>query len=554
VVQVSLDKSAAYVGVDSPAAGSSTKAAGDLFTGYLQRAAQQNAPATSTAPVTSGPDTSSAAKSSAAQPVAPQPAASIQNAPAGTRAPLPSPKDASDPASSPSSPSDTSIAAAAAVISASGGQVAHATNSAPQGQPDVAGPVNAASVGAAQKIGTTSTPQPPATVVEGAPANQAQELSPSPTSVPTPAAVSTPVAAPTPSQQPPVATVPAVANSPAPGQSDHPQAGLTVAPPQPTPAVSEVPTNVVPPPPLPTVNASTAATPPSATPSSATPASGSSGTSPVQPPVPGAGVKIGPGIVAATPGVATAAAVSATAAAAAANAAATLTSPTVAAVVATSDSSPVPPAPAPLVEGKADTKAKESDVSTTTTNAPTNSDPANTAGNVVGTNTPGQVASPTGTGPGHAETGRATQGTEQSRFVQRVARAFQALGDRGGPLRLRLSPPELGSLKLEIRVDRGELSAHIEAETPAARAMLLDNLPALRERLEQQDIKVARFDVDLSGQSGGGLPQTPDRNQGANDWLSRGASPARPAVVEATSAPAASLSTPTTAGGLNVVV
>ena len=42
--------------------------------------------------------------------------------------------------------------------------------------------------------------------------------------------------------------------------------------------------------------------------------------------------------------------------------------------------------------------------------------------------------------------------------------------------------------------------------------MLLDNLPALRERLEQQDIKVARFDVDLMGQSSGGLPNTPNRD------------------------------------------
>ncbi len=41
------------------------------------------------------------------------------------------------------------------------------------------------------------------------------------------------------------------------------------------------------------------------------------------------------------------------------------------------------------------------------------------------------------------------------------------------------------------------MSARLEAETPTARSLLLDNLPALRERLAGQNIKVERFDVDL---------------------------------------------------------
>ena len=41
------------------------------------------------------------------------------------------------------------------------------------------------------------------------------------------------------------------------------------------------------------------------------------------------------------------------------------------------------------------------------------------------------------------------------RFVQRVARAFQAVGDGGGSIRLRLRPPDLGSLSLELTVRNG---------------------------------------------------------------------------------------------------
>ncbi len=93
---------------------------------------------------------------------------------------------------------------------------------------------------------------------------------------------------------------------------------------------------------------------------------------------------------------------------------------------------------------------------------------------------------------------------DRARFVQRVEQAFQDLSGQGGTVRLRLSPPELGSLHIEISVARGEMTARVEAETPAARNILLDNLPALRDRLAQHDIKVQRFDVDLMDRSSSG--------------------------------------------------
>ncbi|MBN2477102.1 MAG: flagellar hook-length control protein FliK [Pirellulales bacterium] len=100
---------------------------------------------------------------------------------------------------------------------------------------------------------------------------------------------------------------------------------------------------------------------------------------------------------------------------------------------------------------------------------------------------------------------------DRVRFVQRVARAFQAMGERNGSVRLRLSPPELGALRLEISVRDGTLTARVEAESATARSLLLDNLPALRDRLAQQDIKIEQFNVDLTGRSAGGLPdQTAD--------------------------------------------
>ena len=98
---------------------------------------------------------------------------------------------------------------------------------------------------------------------------------------------------------------------------------------------------------------------------------------------------------------------------------------------------------------------------------------------------------------------------ERVRFVQRVARACEAVGERGGTVRLRLHPPELGSLRLEVTVRNGTMNARLEVETTGARNMLLDHLPALRERLAEQEIRVGRFDVDLTGRSPGGSAERP---------------------------------------------
>jgi flagellar hook-length control protein FliK len=101
-----------------------------------------------------------------------------------------------------------------------------------------------------------------------------------------------------------------------------------------------------------------------------------------------------------------------------------------------------------------------------------------------------------------AATGRATRDADapqvdSARLLNRVARAFVAAQDGSGEVRLRLSPPELGALRLEVKVLDGTLIARLETETTAARTALIENLPALRERLAEQGIRIERFDVEL---------------------------------------------------------
>jgi flagellar hook-length control protein FliK len=81
------------------------------------------------------------------------------------------------------------------------------------------------------------------------------------------------------------------------------------------------------------------------------------------------------------------------------------------------------------------------------------------------------------------------------------------MGDGGGTLRLKLNPPELGSVHMEISVNKGMMKARLEAETKEAKNLILENLPALRDRLAQQNIKIQKFDVDLRDPSSGGMSQ-----------------------------------------------
>lgn len=119
--------------------------------------------------------------------------------------------------------------------------------------------------------------------------------------------------------------------------------------------------------------------------------------------------------------------------------------------------------------------------------------------------------------PQHVETDPELVPTyDRARFVQRVSRAFHTAHSREGHIQLRLSPPELGSMRIAISVHEGVVSAKVEAETAAARNVLLDNLPALRERLAEQDIRIEKFDVDVRRDGGQGANQS-----GLNDRQAR---------------------------------
>ena len=147
---------------------------------------------------------------------------------------------------------------------------------------------------------------------------------------------------------------------------------------------------------------------------------------------------------------------------------------------------------------------------------------------------------------------------DRARFVLRVEGAMKAAQQRDGKIQVRLSPPDLGSVKIELAMQNGVLSAKLEAETPAARNLLLDSLPALRERLAQQDIRIDKFDVDVRRDGGGndGNGQADDR--AADQSNERQSGRPRPTATRAASLPTSTSRGPvgasSAAAGLDVRV
>ncbi|MCC6512154.1 MAG: flagellar hook-length control protein FliK [Pirellulaceae bacterium] len=139
----------------------------------------------------------------------------------------------------------------------------------------------------------------------------------------------------------------------------------------------------------------------------------------------------------------------------------------------------------------------------------------------IGGGTSGRSSSGVAAGTRHPEDAgtsdsdvRTLSQQERVRLVQRVARSFSRLGPDGGQVTLKLHPPQLGVLNVSIKIEGHTMSARLQTESSAARDVILENLPVLRERLSEQGIEVDKFQVEVAtademqsdtGQTGGSL-------------------------------------------------
>jgi len=100
---------------------------------------------------------------------------------------------------------------------------------------------------------------------------------------------------------------------------------------------------------------------------------------------------------------------------------------------------------------------------------------------------------------------------DRQRFIEHLTDVLTRSHDTGQQLTLRLSPPELGPLRVDVSLQQGVLTARLETYTEAARQVLLEHLPQLHEALSQRGASLDRIDVIRvkEGDSAGGAFSNP---------------------------------------------
>lgn len=82
--------------------------------------------------------------------------------------------------------------------------------------------------------------------------------------------------------------------------------------------------------------------------------------------------------------------------------------------------------------------------------------------------------------------------------ADRFANFVQSALQKSRPLRIRLSPPELGAMHIEVSSRGGTVTARLTVQTSAAQKTVLDNLPMLQESLTQNGTVIDRIEVQLN--------------------------------------------------------
>ena len=85
----------------------------------------------------------------------------------------------------------------------------------------------------------------------------------------------------------------------------------------------------------------------------------------------------------------------------------------------------------------------------------------------------------------------------------RVSRGLQnAVHQQGGTVTLRLTPAELGTVRIQMHMQGTTVSANFHTETESAQALLTQQITHLRQALETQGLTVERLQVQTMPSSG----------------------------------------------------
>jgi flagellar hook-length control protein FliK len=132
---------------------------------------------------------------------------------------------------------------------------------------------------------------------------------------------------------------------------------------------------------------------------------------------------------------------------------------------------------------------------------------------------------------------RSPQTTTSARAAfDRIVQSIRAnIGQRESTARLQLNPPELGRVRIDVRLVQQRLQLEIRTQTEDARETLGGRLDGLRQALAQHGITVERIELaSATGDADNTLPGTQgeSREQNANDVAEQDEPSSRPRATD----------------------
>ncbi len=132
----------------------------------------------------------------------------------------------------------------------------------------------------------------------------------------------------------------------------------------------------------------------------------------------------------------------------------------------------------------------------------------------------GQTANPTAQISVHSLDGPDAQ-LNAARLVRGLQNVVQ---QNGGSLTLRLTPPEMGTVRIQMQIQHASVNAQFHTETEVARSLIQQQLAQLRQSLENHGLVVERITVQPM-QSSGSSQAHGQEQQDSQDGRSRGFTP-----------------------------
>lgn len=131
--------------------------------------------------------------------------------------------------------------------------------------------------------------------------------------------------------------------------------------------------------------------------------------------------------------------------------------------------------------------------------------------------------------PGGLQTANAQFSTQVEAEMDGAELAQQAMrgirgvvNQRGGAIKLQLTPPELGELRIQVKMENGVVRATFLASNETARRLLEQQSGTLRTALEAHGLRVENIQVQLQPPNGSQSGFLQDWQQSASDGQSRG--------------------------------